>query len=217
MPEDYLRCMDLLSVDDWPDLVGLGSVCRRNLHGPDGIATIVEALDRVLPPNVKLHLFGVKGGAISEFGDHPRLASIDSMAWDFGVRCKQRTGRTQAMRATAMMGWQAAQSAVVPNAWRGPAMNDLFAEMEPVGTPSMEDRVNAIVAEWYAENLADHGYEDIVRMTTSQTTQILLKIKHFGLESLAESSDMVEMAVLEELSDQDSCPPENQALERLAA
>lgn len=217
MPEDYLRCMDLLAVDDWPDLVGLGSVCRRNLHGPDGIATIVNALDRVLPPNVKLHLFGVKGGAITEFGDHPRLASIDSMAWDFGVRCKQRTGRTQAMRASAMTGWQATQAAVVPNAWRGPAMNDLFADLEPVATASTEDRVNAIVSEWYAENLADHGYEDIDRMTTSQASQILLKIKHFGLGSLAERSDMVEMAVLEGLIASDSSLPENRNLERLAA
>ena len=217
MPEDYLRCMDLLAVDAWPDLVGLGSVCRRNLHGPDGIATIVEALDRVLPPNVKLHLFGVKGGAISEFGDHPRLASIDSMAWDFGVRCKQRTGRTQAMRATAMTGWQAAQAAVVPNAWRGPAMNDLFAEMEPVATPTMEDRVNATVAEWFAENLGDHGYEDIVRMTTAQTAEILAKIKHFGLASLEDSSDMVEMAVFEQLSLEETCPLSNPDLQRLVA
>lgn len=46
-------------------------------------------MDRMLPVHVKLHLFGVKGGAISEFGGHPRQASIDSTAWDFGVRCGQ--------------------------------------------------------------------------------------------------------------------------------
>lgn len=216
-PEDYLRCMDLLSVDEWPDLVGLGSVCRRNLHGPDGIATIVNALDRVLPPNVKLHLFGVKGGAITEFGNHPRLASIDSMAWDFGVRCKQRTGRTQAMRASAMTGWQATQAAVTPNAWRGPAMNDLFAGLELEALQTTEDLINEIVSEWYAENLGDHGYESIVRMTTDQTAEILQKIRHFGLESLEGSSDMVEMAVFEGLSAREEASNDALPRERIAA
>lgn len=201
MPEDYLHCMDLLPIQEWPELVGLGSVCRRNLDGPDGIAKIVEALDRVLPPQVKLHLFGVKGGAIKEFGSHPRLASIDSMAWDFAVRCKQRTGRTQAMRAQAMIEWQETQAAVRPQAWGNPVMDDLFSQLD-LDTPveiSTEQLINEIVADWYAENLADHGYEDTVRMVKEQAHLIAMKVEHFGLESLEDGCDMVEQAVLEAL------------------
>ncbi|WP_137917158.1 hypothetical protein [Hydrogenophaga sp. 2FB] len=199
MPEDYLRCMDLLAIDTWPDLVGLGSVCRRNLGGPDGIEQIVETLDSVLPPNVKLHCFGVKGGAIRELGAHPRLASIDSMAWDFGVRCKQRTGRTQAMRAEAMTSWQRSQSAVKPLPWA--PVGDLFSGlMAGENTPrTTEEILHHIVVEWYAENLADHGYEEVVRMTTGQAKEIAMKVAHFGLESLEDSSDLVEMAVYEGL------------------
>jgi hypothetical protein len=40
--------------------VGLGSVCRRHLHAPDGIVAIVRALDEIMPAGVQLHLFGVK-------------------------------------------------------------------------------------------------------------------------------------------------------------
>lgn len=66
-----------------PSLVGLGSVCRRELHGPSGLLTILDALDRELPPHVRLHLFGVKGATLAHldrFGT--RVASVDSMAWD---------------------------------------------------------------------------------------------------------------------------------------
>lgn len=66
-------------------LVGLGSVCRRDLHGSDGLLSILEALDKALPASVQLHLFGVKGALLphlmERFGN--RVASIDSMAWDY--------------------------------------------------------------------------------------------------------------------------------------
>lgn len=43
----------------WPALVGIGSVCRRNVSGRDGIASIVDALDTAPPKHVRFHLFGV--------------------------------------------------------------------------------------------------------------------------------------------------------------
>lgn len=201
MPQDYQRCIDLLPIQEWPSLVGLGSVCRRNLGGPDGIAKIVEAIDKVLPPHVKLHLFGVKGGAIKSFGAHPRLASIDSMAWDFAVRCEHRTGRTQAIRAQAMTSWQAAQSAVQPQTWNPAETGDLFASLDLTSPSeiSTEQTINSIVADWFAENLADHGYVDVSRMARDQAALIALKVHHHGIESLEDSSDMVEAAVHEAL------------------
>lgn len=105
-----------------PDLVGVGSVCRRQLNGPDGLLAVLEALHEVLPANVRLHLFGVKGAALRHlvrFGD--RIASIDSMAWDTAARHDANHRRaageadvrnTVAVRATFMRAWYAAQVAV---------------------------------------------------------------------------------------------------------
>jgi hypothetical protein len=48
---------------------------------------VVEALDRALPKRTRLHLFGVKGQTLSALGPLlRRVASIDSMAWDFAAR-----------------------------------------------------------------------------------------------------------------------------------
>lgn len=88
---DYLRCArELAKVcrdGRLPVLVGVGSVCRRELHGPEGLLTILAVLHRELPAGVRLHLFGVKGsllGHLERFGD--RIASVDSMAWDDRAR-----------------------------------------------------------------------------------------------------------------------------------
>lgn len=95
-PDDYLYSADLTDVvlttrglaGRWPDLVGLGSVCRRRLQGEDGLLAIVSRLDRTLPAHVKLHLFGVHSEAIepliAAYGH--RLASYDSQAWGQGAR-----------------------------------------------------------------------------------------------------------------------------------
>lgn len=87
-PDDYLRCADLIGrfMPRLPNLVGLGSICRRQMGGPDGVIAIVDRLDVVLPPHVTFHLFGVKGSAAAALRDHPRIASIDSAAWDAAAR-----------------------------------------------------------------------------------------------------------------------------------
>lgn len=103
LPDDYLRCADLLG--DLPPLVGLGSVCRRNLRGPDGVLEIVRRLDVRLPAHVKLHLFGVKGDAIPIFLGHPRIQSVDSMAWDQAARRELAMPRTVEKRVGFMLDW----------------------------------------------------------------------------------------------------------------
>jgi hypothetical protein len=200
-PQDYERCADMLAIQEWPDLVGIGSVCRRNVGGPDGISTIIETLDRVLPSHVKFHLFGVKGGAVKDLGSHPRFASIDSMAWDYAVRCQSRTGRTQSMRVNAMIDWQHAQAKISPQPW---VNNVLFGSpARPVrSTPMpMEQMVHEIVAAWYADNLlACHGYRDTIAMAQQQANMICMQIDKFGLSSLQDSTDSVDVAVYEILS-----------------
>lgn len=142
--EDYLRCAkELAAVIDeadpcrcpWgdldcpaqlhrdrpglPALVGLGSVCRRHLHGDEGLLTLLPALDAELPAHVRLHLFGVKGAALLALRPWwGRIASADSMAWDSAARHEaareyRRTGinplATAARRAVFLRSWYEAQ------------------------------------------------------------------------------------------------------------
>jgi hypothetical protein len=102
-PDDYRRCgdgFDAVLSGVWPDLVGLGSVCRRKLGGPAGLWSILANVDRWLPPRVKLHLFGVKGDALPELRQNPRIASTDSCAWDLATRKQVIAGRKKHMQAT---------------------------------------------------------------------------------------------------------------------
>lgn len=74
----------------WPELIGVGSVCNRPIRDtPDGagIVSVVRAVHEVLPPHVRLHMFGVKGGTLREIARQPgtvraRIASLDSMAFE---------------------------------------------------------------------------------------------------------------------------------------
>jgi len=112
-PDEYLRCAREMGIDSSTPLIGLGSVCRRHLHGPDGVLAIMAVLDRELPPGVQVHLFGLKGAGtlgVLMRAFPGRIASSDSMSWDMGVRRAMPTGRTQEMRATAMMDWHARET-----------------------------------------------------------------------------------------------------------
>jgi hypothetical protein len=110
---DYLGCALHLaphcSGGELPALVGVGSVCRRDLHGPEGLIAILSALNRELPPHVKLHLFGVKGALLAHLRPWAhRIASVDSMAWDFRARSKKRhdgVPYTVENRAVEMRRW----------------------------------------------------------------------------------------------------------------
>lgn len=87
-PEDYLYSFDAIA-DLLPpgQPLGVGSMCRRHIHGSEGLLAVVELLDRRLPRSVQLHLFGVKGSALpalASFG--ARVASIDSQAYGIAAR-----------------------------------------------------------------------------------------------------------------------------------
>lgn len=109
-PEDYLRCWDGIAHLVRPgQVVGVGSLCRRHVGGPEGLVAVIDRLDRSLPRDVRLHGFGVKGTALSllaSFGD--RVASIDSQAYGIAARReahvagRSKTGR---MVAAHMQRW----------------------------------------------------------------------------------------------------------------
>lgn len=107
-PEDYTS--GPIYDREWPTLVGIGSVCRRNVHGPDGILAVLNALHEKVPPHVKFHLFGVKSQALGLIAKQfpERVESIDSMAWDFASRQDARKAgvpRTGDLRAASMASW----------------------------------------------------------------------------------------------------------------
>lgn len=118
-PSDYCQGPIYDSGFEWPELVGVGSVCRRRVGGQDGIVAVISALDAKVPKHVKFHLFGVKSTAfktlIAEFNH--RIASVDSMAWNFACRIEAHQKKVVcdgAMRADFMSRWylrQQSQSA----------------------------------------------------------------------------------------------------------
>ena len=115
-PEDYGRCAEALHHSMIPGtVVGIGSMCRREIHGPEGLIAVVRHLDSVLPIGVRLHLFGVKGSALPWLLPFAhRVASIDSQAWGTAARREAlRTGRskTDVFAADHMERWTAAQLA----------------------------------------------------------------------------------------------------------
>src|SRR3546814_11512323 len=61
-PQDYERCADAFSLTiERAPLIGVGSMWRRPIHGPDGLVAVVDHPDQIMPRGKRLHLFGVKG------------------------------------------------------------------------------------------------------------------------------------------------------------
>lgn len=88
-PDDYLRCYDALAgMIGEKRVIGVGSMCRRDTEGPNGIVAVVDALDRRLPPGVTLHIFGVKSSGGEQIAFMDRIASIDSQA--YGITARQK-------------------------------------------------------------------------------------------------------------------------------
>ncbi|PBN42964.1 hypothetical protein [Sphingobium sp. D43FB] len=115
-PSDYERCADALSGMIRPGtLLGVGSMCRRDVHGPEGLVAVIDHLDRVLPAGVRLHAFGVKGSALPFLRPFAhRVASIDSQAYGVGARraaLRRGISKTDAFVADHMERWVGAQRA----------------------------------------------------------------------------------------------------------
>lgn len=112
-PEDYIRCLERLPP---AKLYGVGSVCRRPLKGEAGLLRVLDAIGRHLPDDAKLHGFGIKGTAMPHVLQMPYVASVDSMAWDAGLRhqTSQDVSRSYALRAASLVSWQEKQASAKP-------------------------------------------------------------------------------------------------------
>lgn len=119
-PEDYERCLDGLGLDlSRSRLIGVGSMCRRHVCGSDGLIAVIDHLDRILPAGVMLHIFGVKGSALSMLAslDH-RIASVDSQAYGIAARSealRRGVSKTDAFVAGHMQAWMGRQFSRLAN------------------------------------------------------------------------------------------------------
>jgi hypothetical protein len=116
-PDHYLRCLERMPwARDFPQ-VGIGSMCRRHLHGEHGILHVLDVLDRAFSGSAtRLHLFGLKSQAIAVAAQHPRVASSDSQAYGVAARHyarKTRTSKTDAILARVMAKWYCQQIACI--------------------------------------------------------------------------------------------------------
>lgn len=92
-PNDYARCLDRMAFALEAPLIGVGSICRRPLEGPNGVIAVIERInDELGSLPAKLHLFGVKTDAAAVLASHPRIASYDSQAYGVHARELARKG-----------------------------------------------------------------------------------------------------------------------------
>ena len=140
-------------------MVGVGSMCRRGVHGPDGLVAVVDSLDRVLPNNVTLHLFGVKSDGLASLARHPRVASVDSMAWDVEARTVGRKAGsvTMEVRTAAMRRWYEAQVLRMARAGGVPGVLSLFGG-EDDGVSESGESWAKLVADGEIEAMAASMY-----------------------------------------------------------
>lgn len=178
-PEDYLRSIDGIEHLLRPGMViGVGSTCRRPIHGPEGLLAVYDCLDRNLPRSVRLHGFGNKGTALpylAAFGD--RIASIDSCAYGVSARHAALHGgysKTDRVVAAHMARWTRRQHARLrePTIAVQTAM-DFAAAPQPLAANSLQaaiaaarEQIRGLIAEgeiahdqitdgWIAEWAAD--------------------------------------------------------------
>lgn len=85
-PGEYLRCADMydaagVRLEDY-DIVGLGSVCRRNT--PSELMRVLEGVIPRLTPWLALHGFGMKTQGLEVAGH--LMTSADSASWSYTAR-----------------------------------------------------------------------------------------------------------------------------------
>jgi len=134
-PDHYLRCLERMSWVRERPLVGVGSMCRRHLHGEHGILHVLDVLDRAFDGSTaKFHLFGLKGPAIAVAAQHPRVASADSQAYGVAARQearKSRTSKPDTVVAEVMDGWDREQMVQLAKRPRLLAARDWPPKLDP--------------------------------------------------------------------------------------
>jgi hypothetical protein len=182
--EEYAHCAEQLGIGPGTALVGIGSVCRRHLHGPDGVIAIMEALDDVLPHGTRVHLYGLKGNSLAALARFAhRIESTDSMAYDMAVRRSTPVGRTQYMRAVAMVEWHAREMQRLHQGPRNdpPALLVTRRDRSPVEVAS--EAVGACLGDLHRSN--DVSYRDAKAILAQDVVTVQALMRAHGVEAFA--------------------------------
>lgn len=187
-PAEYVTCAEWLPLIEWPDLIGIGSVCRRQVNGPDGILAILEAVDAILPSHCKVHLFGVKSTVLDLIAHHPRVSSVDSMAWDVAARAERRTGRDMDFRIGHMEAWTTKQMTIAASPRLGAGIQSML--FDPVafgGINTPESLVLEAVALQFADLVmgGDLEYLDAVYHAQRDGVAVIAMVRRHGLNEQA--------------------------------
>jgi hypothetical protein len=90
-------------------LIGIGSMCRREVNDPEqGLLAILEGVREYIPRGSKLHVFGAKGTALTSLAQMDFVLGSDSMAWDYSTRMtavKSGVSNTIERRRTGITEW----------------------------------------------------------------------------------------------------------------
>ena len=104
MPEDYVRCLERMPDLSGFPIVGVGSMCRRHLHGPQGILQVIDTRPRIAwdthpAPPLRAHR-GRRGRAPPA----SRVATVDSQA--YGTKAREAgISKTNRFLAQVMTEW----------------------------------------------------------------------------------------------------------------
>lgn len=196
-PDEYVTCAQWLPLIEWPDLIGIGSVCRRPVNGSDGVLAILNAVDAILPEHVRVHLFGVKSTALQQIAGHRRVTSVDSMAWDVAARNERRTGRDMDFRIGHMQRWADKQNAIATRFSAPCAVQSMLFDPAAFGGVfnGDEEIVLEALALQYADLVmsGDLEYKDAISGAVRDGATVIAILRNQGLSdaTLADFDDVI--------------------------
>jgi hypothetical protein len=160
-PEHYLRCLDRMPFALDAPLIGVGSMCRRHVGGPNGILSVLRVLDDTFAgTNTRFHLFGLKSQGIQHAAAHARVASCDSQAYGMAARqdaWKARVTKSDRYVAATMRRWYENQVATM----RIPPARVVQADPPVPETRTARSAPEERIAEAYEEMRALHEAGEI--------------------------------------------------------
>ncbi len=142
-PLDYVRCIERMPfVRDFP-LIGVGSMCRRHVEGPNGILAVLETLRGAFAGmETRFHLFGLKSIGMQHTALDGRVASCDSQAYGVAARqnaLRMRVSKSDRMLAGVMRDWYTRQIEIanappMPRRLKKPSTPPVENPMSPIET-----------------------------------------------------------------------------------
>ncbi|WP_206365078.1 DUF7221 family queuine tRNA-ribosyltransferase-like protein [Sphingomonas panacis] len=90
-PDDYERCVEALWHSIRPGSpIGVGSMCRREIHGPEGLIAVIDHLDQILPSGIRLHALCIVASVLRYFSTHWACGAVRNLFSNCTTRNRRR-------------------------------------------------------------------------------------------------------------------------------